>query len=117
MATLIEQMQAVLSPLASGGSWYANNTAQSPAYPYIVFLRVVSPTNVSFDGASDVQNTLFQIDIFSQRAGEANAIEVALEAALAAAPFTAIQLDQRDGYEDPVRAFRCSVDYSCWSSN
>lgn len=117
MSTLIEDMLAVLGPLAAGRAWYGVNQTEPPVYPYIVFLRIVSPTNNSFDGMSDVQNTVFQIDCFSQRILEAQAVEKSVENALAAAPFTAIQQDQRDGYEGAVKAYRCSTDYSCWSSN
>lgn len=107
----------MLDPLATGGAWYGVNMTEPPVYPYIVYLRIVSPTNNSFDGQSDVQNTVFQIDCFSQRISEAQAVEKAVETALSTAMFTAIQQDQRDGYESAVKAYRCSTDYSCWSAN
>lgn len=117
MTTLIEQVQAVLAPCVTGGSWYANNTTGTPVFPYIVFLRIVSPMNNSLIGPSDVQNTLFQIDIFSKSVSEMKALEDTVTNALINAPFTAIQQDQRDGYEPDIQAFRCGLDFSCWSNN
>lgn len=117
MSTLIENVQATLSPLVAGGCWYATNTAQPPVFPFITFQRIVSPTNNSFAGPSDVQNTIFQIDIFSRQMSELIPLQATIEAAFVAATYTAIQQDQRDGYEPDIKAFRCSMDYSCWSAN
>lgn len=117
MTTIIEQVQAALAPLAAGGCSYAVNENVPPVYPYIVFMRVVSPTNVSLGGPSDVQNSLFQIDAWGLQISVADAVERAIEAALAAASFTAIQQDQRDGYDENAKAYRCSADYSIWSAN
>lgn len=117
MTTLIEQVQATIAPIVSGGAWYGVNTTEPPVYPYAVFLRIVSPTNVTLQGPSDVQNTIFQIDIFSRTVAEGQALEAALEAAMNTAPFSSVQIDQRDGYEPEVKAFRFTGDYSVWSSN
>jgi hypothetical protein len=118
MSTLIEDVGAVLATVAPpGGVWYQVNTAEPAVYPYIVFSDLVSPTNNSFDGASNMQNTLFQIDAFSRYASEAIALREAIQAALQASAIASIQTDQRSGYEDAVKAFRSSGDYSCWSTN
>lgn len=118
MTTLIEQVQAVLSPLAAGGSWYAANTQEPSVYPYIVFLRIVSTTNNTLAGPTDLQNTRIQIDVYSHLISEAAAIEAAVEAAMSAASvFGSVQLSQQDTYEAEVQAFRCSSDYSVWSVN
>ena len=117
MSTLIENMQAVLAPLAAGGAWYAVNSVEPPVYPYIVFQRIISPTNNTLLGASDVQNTIIQIDIYSNLISEAATLAVTLASALAAAPFTAIQQSSQDLYEPDVKAHRVSSDWSCWSAN
>lgn len=117
MTTLIEDLQTLLAPLASGGSWYGVNTTEPPVYPFIVFNRVVSTPNVSLDGPSDLQNTRVQIDIYSRQISEAASIEAALEAAMVAWPVTNVPLSSMDMYEDTVRAFRVSKDYSVWARN
>lgn len=118
MTTLIERVQTVLSNnLATGGSWYAVNTEAPPRYPYITFQRIVSKTNQTLDGPTDVQNTIFQIDAWALRISEANALAAAIHTALQAASFTAIQIDRRDLWEKDVKAHRCCADYSCWSSD
>ena len=117
MTTLIEDLQALLNPLASGGSWYGVNTAQPATFPYIVFSRVVSVPNVSLRGPSDLQNTRVQIDIFSRGIAEAVSIEAALEAAMNAWAVINLPLSGFDLFEDEIRAYRVSKDYSIWAVN
>lgn len=118
MTTLIEDVQAVLAPLASGGSWYAVNTAEPPTYPYITFMRIVSVSNYTFAGPTDLQNTRVQVDVVSRSISEAQAIETAVEAAMAAASaFASVQISQQDIYEPDVKAYRCSADFSVWSTH
>ena len=117
MTTLIEDLRAVLNPLAAGGAWYGVNSTEPPVYPFIVFLRISSTPNVSMGGPSNLQNTRVQIDIYSRQISEAAAIETALEAAMAAWGTKNVPLSSADVYEDVVRAFRITKDYSCWSVN
>ena len=118
MATLTEQLQSTLSPLAAGGSWYGINTTEPPVYPYIIFNRIVSSTNNTLSGPSNLQNTRVQVDVFSLRQSDASAIELAVEQAMTAATaFGSIQISQQDTYEAEVKAFRCSADFSVWSVN
>ena len=118
MTTLVEDVQALLTALApAGGVWYGINTTEPPIYPFIVWQRVVSSPNVGLGGPSDQQNTRVQIDIFSTRIQEASAIEMTLEATLAAASIVNVPLSSQDLYEDAIRAFRVSKDYSVWATN
>ena len=118
MATLIEQLQSTLSPLAAGGCWYAINTAEPPVYPYIVFMRIVSTTNVALGGPSNLQNTRFQVDVYSRQISEASSVELAVEQAMNAATlFSSVQISQQDTYESEVKAYRCSADFSVFSVN
>lgn len=117
MTTLIEDLQALLNPLAAGGARYAINQAEPPTYPFIVFQRIVSSANVNLSSASDLQNTRVQIDIYALKISEATAIETALEAAFAASSITNVPISSQDFYEDAVKAFRISKDYSVWSKN
>lgn len=117
MTTLIEDIQAVLNPLTVGGAWYAVNTAEPPTYPYIVWQRIVSTTNNTFEGASNLQNTRIQVDVFAQKVSDLDTASKAVIAAIAAAPFKSLQLSSQDLYEEPVRAFRSSIDFSVWATN
>jgi hypothetical protein len=119
MTTLAETLQAVLDPLAAGGAWFMENTQTPPVYPYIVWMNVVSSTNVSLEGASDLQNTRVQIDIFhtSSVSGAAQAIgqlETAVRAALAASSLVNVPLTSYDMSVPQVRAYRRVLEYSIW---
>ncbi len=117
MTTLIEDLRAVLNPLAAGGAWYGVNSTEPPVYPFIVFMRISSTPNVNLQGTSNLQNTRVQIDIYSRQISEAASIETALEAAMAAWGTKNVPVSSADIYEDVVRAFRVTKDYSCWSTN
>lgn len=116
MTTLVEDVQAVLNPLAAGGAWYMVNTMQPPTFPFIVWQRIVSTSNNTLDGPTDTQNTRIQIDIYSRSVAEAESIEAALEAVMKSAPFTNVPISSQDLYEPEVRAFRVMKDYSVWST-
>lgn len=117
MTTLIEDLDALLNPLAAGGASYGVNTASPLVYPYIVFQRVTSAPNVSLGGPSLMQNTRVQIDIYALRQSEAVAIETALEAAMAAWSVQNVPLLSQDLQEPDVKAFRISKDWSVWATN
>lgn len=118
MSTLIEDVGAVLATAApAGGIWYGVNTLEQAQYPYVVYTRIVSSTNNTLAGPTDLQNTRIQVDVFGLTIAETSVLEAAVEAAMAAAPFASIQLSQQDSYESAVKAFRCSADFSVWATN
>lgn len=118
MSVLVQDLQALLVTLApAGGVFYGANTTEPPTYPYIVWQRITSTTNVSMGGASATQNTRIQIDIMSQTIPEATAIETALETAFAASSIVNVPISSQDIYEDLVRAFHVMKEYSIWAAN
>ena len=116
MTVLIEQVQALLDPLAAGGAWYGINTVEPPTYPYIVWQRVVSTPNVWLSGPSLMQNTRIQVDIYARRISEAETVANAVETAMAAWSVQNVPLSSQDLYDEEVKAHRVSKDYSLWST-
>lgn len=117
MTTLIQDILALLAPIAAGGAWYAVNSAEPPTYPFIVWQRVVSTTNNNLSGASDLQNTRIQVDVFSRQISEANTLAASVVSAMAASSIKNVQLSSQDFYEDAVKAYRVSIDFSVWATN
>ena len=117
MTTLIEDIQALLNPLAAGGAWYAVNTSEPPVFPYIVWQRIVSTSNNTFAGPSDLQNTRIQIDVYALKVSDMSAIETSIEVVMAGASIKNVLLSSEDLYESELRAYRCSKDYSVWATN
>ena len=116
--SLLETLQPVLDPLAPGGAFYATNGTQpvqadGTGYvkPYIVYLDIISLDNVSLQGASGLQTTRIQVDIFAARALDAQAIRKTVDAALDAA-FTTVPLTSRGEFEDAVKLYRVIREYS-----
>lgn len=118
MTTLIQDIQALLETLEpAGGVWHGANTTGEPVYPFIVWSRVSSPSNVSLGGPSDLQNTRIQIDLFDRNVGALDTLAKALDAAMAAWSVQNVRISTFDSYEEPVRAFRVSKDFSVWARN
>lgn len=118
MTTLLEDLQTVLKPLAAGGAWYQINEAQPPVYPFIAYSRVVSTTNNSLGGASALQNTRVQVDVYARSIAQAEAIGDALVSAMNAGPWAAcVQISSEDFYEFEARTYRVVKDFSIWATN
>lgn len=117
MTTLIEDLQAILNPLAVGGCWYMLNDQEPPTIPFIVFQAIASTTNNTLQGPSNLQNTRIQIDVFGYRISDVNATSNAIESALLASSIGSIQLSTQDLYEPAVKLSRRILDYSVWSTN
>lgn len=116
MTTIVQDIQALLSTLApAGGVWYGINSAEPPVFPFIVWIRVASVPNVSLAGPSDLQNIQIQVDIFSREVSELVALEHALEDAMAAWGVQNVPLATQDQFEEPVRAWRLTKEYSIWA--
>lgn len=124
MATLIETVLGILDPVAAGEAWYGINPREPLATdqfgavkPYITFQRVVSTDNNSLGGASARQNTRLQVDYFAPEISDAVALSKAGDAAMFAAfvkPNSCVALTSQDLFEEPVRLWRVSRDYSIW---
>lgn len=122
MTTLLQDIQATLVALAPSGragnfAWNSVNTSEPPVYPYVVFQRIVSTDNNSFSGPSDLQNTRVQVDVIDRGALSADALSKQVRVAILAAFPTCIPVSGFDVYEDAVKAFRVSADYSIWATN
>ena len=115
--SLVQQLQAFLEPLASGGAWYLQKTAEDQQYPYITWQRIVSVANVALNGPSVLQNTRVQIDVYTRSVAELLAIESAIEAGMQGVGISNVQLTSQDIYIEEARVFRCMKEYSIWASN
>lgn len=120
MTTLMQDLQAVLNPVLAGKAFYAVNTLEmneNTVFPYLTFLFISSSTNNTLAGATDMQNTRVQVDVYSDSPSGLSAAAAAVLRAMAASAITNVQLTSQDGYEDQVRVFRRSIDFSVWSTN
>lgn len=114
-STLMQQLWQALRPLAAGGAWPGRNTSEPAVLPYITFLRIISSSNMTLEGPTDMQGTRVQIDCFSDRYTQAAALADAVSATLLAR-FVVGSIDAQDFPSDPsTYLFRTSTDYMLWS--
>lgn len=119
MSTLLDQVQALLAPLAAGGAWLGVNTAQPKVLPYLVHQIAGHDPNSNFDGAGDLQYFRLQVDVYAQSAAEARAIARAAQSALQASALAAAPLPGLGGPlpDEETRLMRVSNDYGIWSAD
>jgi Protein of unknown function (DUF3168) len=117
MATVSEIIHQTLQGLADGGAWQEVNTAAEPVYPYIAWTFVVAVENNSMsDGPTALQPYRIQVDVYGRTIVDRDSVALAATAALTAhADLACIRVARRDLYEEPIRAFRRSMDFSLWS--
>jgi hypothetical protein len=113
--TIEASIQSVLNNCASNGS-YQDIAPQGTETPYIVWTEVVSTTNNTFEGASDLQNLRLQVDIYAKMQGTRSLVTAAVIAAMAGASFTNIQISSQNLYEAEVKLFRTILEFSVWST-
>jgi len=112
--SLQSSLKAALAGLASGGAWN-QRAPQNTVPPYIVWGRVTSVTNNAMEGASTLQNTRVQIDVYATSYATADATAAAIEAAISASGLTSVKLSEQDFYEDDTKLYRVSQDFSIWA--
>ena len=116
MTTTVEQLQAALLPCASGGA-YQDIAIQGAVAPYIVWTQIVSTTNNTLAGATNMQNMRIQIDVWAKTPAIRQTVVAAVVAAMAAAPFANLQISTQNLYESETKLFRTILDFSVWSAN
>ena len=115
MSALEERLQSVLAPCASGGA-HQDIAVQGVVAPYIVWQIVISPTNNSLSGASDVQNARVQVDAYAATPAARHALALAVLTAMAAATFQNVQISGQNLYEPEVGLHRALLEFSVWAA-
>jgi hypothetical protein len=113
--TIQQQLAALLSgATAAGPRVYPLTAPDGVIKPYITYQRISVNSENVLSGASGLTNTRIEIDIYAATYGEACAIASQVDALLAAWSAQNVSVLSQDFYEDPVKLFRVSSDYSIW---
>ncbi len=121
MPHLIERLQTVLNPLATGGAHYLVCEADPPPLEYITFSLMGGTPLTALDGPAAQQNYRLEVDVYANRVQRLTEISTAVRTALAGAdtagtlrnvPLT----NPMDMFEDAVRLHRRIQEWSVWST-
>ena len=113
--TIQQQLAALLSgATAAGARVYPMTAPDGVLKPYITYQRISANSENVLSGASGLTNTRMQIDVYASTYGEACAIASEVAALMAAWSVQNVSVLSQDFYEDPVKLFRVSSDYSIW---
>jgi hypothetical protein len=100
--------------LATGGV-FQTTAKQGVAAPYIVWDEIISTTNNTLNGASNIQNTRIQVDCYAKTPDTRRTLRDAVTTAMAAATFKNVQLTSQHAFEADVKLYRAILDFSVWS--
>lgn len=113
--TIQQQLAELLSgATATGTRVYPMAAPDGVLKPFITYQRISVNSENVLSGASGLTNTRMQIDVFATTYGEACAIASQVEALMAAWSVQNVSVLSQDFYEDTVKLFRVSADYSIW---
>lgn len=105
---------AGLSTLVGSRNYFIR-LPQEPTYPNTVTNRVVSNPLNALDGRNEKQNARFRIDARGETYDSARDVAAQVIAAMEAASFTAVLIDDSDfPYEPEVKTYRVVLDFSVW---
>lgn len=118
-----EQIRSTLSPVLDGRFYIGLIPAgvvqprdgSEPA-PYGISQRIGGGETTYLDHTRDTTvNGQYQIDLFGREKIALNTVAAEVKTAMnESAHFSAVNTDERDGFEDAVNMFRISLDYSLW---
>lgn len=115
---LIERFRLALTAAGlAGGVHYAINERDPVRYPYAIFIRTATPTNHTLRGRTDVQQSIFQVDVFARSIREAQTLAREVEQQVAAAFPQSVRNSGFDQYEDLVKAYRVTQEFSVWATD
>lgn len=115
MSTIQEQLVALLSGNTDAGTEVHPMTAPDGTVPpYITYQRITADEEPVLSGSSGLTNTRVQIDIYARTYAQVQTIAAQVDALFAAWSVQNVSLPAQDLYEDAVKLFRISADYSIW---
>lgn len=107
------EMVSVLNPLVAN-KCYPLIAPDNTATPYITYHTVVNSPVVTLDDGVPINNTRMQIDCFASTYPEAKQLAMDIASAMQTASFKVVPRSTQDLYEDAMKIYRVSQDFSIW---
>lgn len=111
MVTL-PQIQAAVAQVV--GRCYPLAAPDQPELPYAVYTRVATTPEATQADGVPIENWRIQIDVYGLIYADVITLAGQVRTALVADPFLAVPLSSADMYEDQVRLYRITQDFSFW---
>ena len=113
--TIAQQVLTLLSgATAAGARVYPLTAPDGVQKPYITYQRISSNQEVVLSGTSGLTNTRMQIDVYATTYAQATSIAAQVDALMSAWSVQNVSILLQDFFEDQVKLFRISHDYSLW---
>ena len=113
--TIAQQVLTLLSgATAAGARVYPLTAPDGVQKPYITYQRISSNSENVLCGSSGLTNTRVQIDVYATTYAQATSISAQVEVLMSAWAVQNVSILLQDFFEDQVKLFRISHDYSLW---
>lgn len=113
--TIAEQILALLDGgTAAGARVYPLTAPDGAVKPYITYQRISSNSENVLSGNSGLTNTRMQIDVYATTYGQATSIAAQVDALMSVWSVQNVSVLLQDFFEDQVKLYRISHDYSLW---
>lgn len=113
---MTQQLAALLTGATdAGAAVYPVIAPDLVAKPYIVYQRVSVNSENVLSGNSGLVNSRVQIDVYATTFAQVVTIAAQIDALMAGWSVQNVSVLSQDGYEDAVKLFRITTDYSIWA--
>lgn len=119
--SFLQDITALLKPLAPGSAWKNNAPASAMTpdangliKPFIVFTRIVHTDENDLDGPTGLANVRLQVDYIAQRAADSDALRLQGDAAFKRWPIKNLPISLQDLDDPSVGLSRVMREYSIW---
>lgn len=114
--TMLENLYALLQngSTSAGNNIFPNVAPDSPARTYVVYQRIFSNSENVLSGNTGLVNTRVQLDMFSETALGVQALANQVDALMNGWAVQNVSLGSSDSFEEPVRLYRVTAEYSVW---
>lgn len=95
---------------------YPLHLPQETQYPALVYARYGGNRQNHLLGYADMENPMIMIDCWATSFGAAKGLSTRVHSAMdGALTFKALLISDVDYYEDDLKLYRVTQDYSCWN--
>lgn len=98
----------------AGARVYPLTATDNAVTPYITYQRISTNSENVMSGSSGLANTRLQIDVYADTYLLANTVADQVDNLLNAWAVTNVSVSVQDLYEDAVKLYRVSMDFSIW---
>lgn len=94
------------------GKCYPMVAPEKPVVPYAVYFQVANSPEVTTENTIPIENTRFQVDVYAKTYSQVQSLANDIRSAML--DLKVVPISAQDLYEDEVKLYRVTQDFSIW---